>query len=67
VAAGDPAHIYPPGEAEAIQAALAETGWSFLPFIFGVDDAGGRREQLRAALKRYTAALARHHLPDQIV
>jgi len=50
VAVGDPARIYPPGEAEAIQAALAETGWSFLPFIFGLDDAGGRREQLRAAL-----------------
>ena len=67
VAAGDPARIYPPGEAEAIQAVLAETGWSFLPFIFGIDDAGGRREQLRAALKRYTAAMARHHRQDQMV
>jgi hypothetical protein len=67
VAVGDPARIYPPGHAEAIQAALAKTGWSFLPVIFGVDDAGGRREQLRAALKRYTAAMARHHLQDRIV
>jgi hypothetical protein len=40
---------------------------SFLPFIFCTDDAGGRREQLRAALDRYTAALARHHRQDQIV
>ena len=28
---------------------------------------GGRREQLRAALKRYTAAMARHHRQDQMV
>ena len=67
VAVGDPARSYPPGEAEAIQAGLAETGWSFLPVIFGVDDAGGRREQLCAALQRYTAAMARHHRQDQIV
>jgi hypothetical protein len=32
VAAGDPARSYPPGQ--------AETGWSFLPVIFGIDDAG---------------------------
>jgi hypothetical protein len=67
VAVGDPARIYPPGQAEAIQAGLAQTGWSFLPFIFGIDDAGGRREQFRAALTRYTAALARHHRQDQII
>jgi carbonic anhydrase/acetyltransferase-like protein (isoleucine patch superfamily) len=67
VAAGDPARAYPPGEAEAIQARLAETGWSFLPLVLGVDDAGGRREQLRAALARYTAAMARHHRQDQII
>ena len=67
VAVGDPARIYPPGEAEAIGAGLAETGWSFLPLAFGIDDAGGRREQLRAALGRYTAALARHHRQDQII
>jgi carbonic anhydrase/acetyltransferase-like protein (isoleucine patch superfamily) len=67
VAVGDPAHSYPPGEAGAIEAGLAETGWSFLPFIFGVDDAGGRRDQLRTALARYTAAMASHHRQDQII
>jgi carbonic anhydrase/acetyltransferase-like protein (isoleucine patch superfamily) len=67
VAAGDPACIYPTGEAEAIRAALAEARWSFLPFVFGVDDVGGRRDQLRAALARYTAAMARHHCQDLVV
>jgi carbonic anhydrase/acetyltransferase-like protein (isoleucine patch superfamily) len=67
VAVGDPARIYPPGQAEPIQAGLAEAGWGFLPFIFGADDAGGRHEQLRAALQRYTAAMARHHRQDQII
>jgi carbonic anhydrase/acetyltransferase-like protein (isoleucine patch superfamily) len=67
VAVGDPARAYPPGEAEAIPAGLAENGWSFLPLIFGTDDAGGRRDQLRAALPRYTAAMARHHRQDQII
>ena len=67
VAAGDPARSYPPGQAEAIRAGLAETGWSFPPVIFGVDDAGGRAGQLRAALQRYTAAMARHHRQDQMV
>ncbi len=67
VAAGDPARSYPPGQAEAIRAGLAETGWSFLPVIFCVDDAGGRAGQLRAALQRYTAAMARHHRQDQMV
>jgi len=67
VAAGDPARPYPPGQAEAIRAGLADAGWSFLPFVFGVDDAEGRRDQLRAALARYTAAMARHHLQDQVI
>jgi carbonic anhydrase/acetyltransferase-like protein (isoleucine patch superfamily) len=67
VAVGDPARAYPPGQAEAIAAGLAEAGWSFLPFMLGVDDAGGRRDQLRAALKRYTAAMARHHRQDQVI
>jgi carbonic anhydrase/acetyltransferase-like protein (isoleucine patch superfamily) len=67
VAVGDPARAYPPGQAEAICAGLAETGWSFLPFIFGIDDAGGRRDQLRTALARYTAAMARHHRQDQVL
>jgi hypothetical protein len=59
--------LYPPGEAEAIRAGLAEVGGGFLPFVFGVDDAGDRREQMRVALQRYTAALARHHREDAII
>ena len=66
VAVGDPARAYPPGQAEAIGAGLAETGWSFLPLVFGIDDAGGRRDQLRTALARYIAAMACHHRQDQI-
>jgi carbonic anhydrase/acetyltransferase-like protein (isoleucine patch superfamily) len=66
VAVGDPACCYPPGEAEAVAAGLAGAGWSFFPVICGVDDAGGRREQLRAALARYTAAMIRHHRMDRI-
>jgi hypothetical protein len=46
VAVGDPARIYPPGQARAIRVGLAEAGWSFLPLVFGAD---GRRGQLRAA------------------
>ena len=56
----------PTGQAEAIRTALAETGWSFLPFIFGIDDAGGRRDQLPTALTRYTAAMASHR-QDEIL
>ena len=67
VAAGDPARLYPPGQAEAIAAGVAEAGWSFFPFMLGVDDAGGRRDQLRAAVKRYTAAMARRHRQDQVI
>jgi len=67
VAVGDPAQIYPPGEAEPIRAGLAETGWSFLHYVLGADDTGGRRDQLQAALARYTAAMARHHRQDQVL
>jgi len=67
VAVGDPARAYPTGQAGPIRATLAETGWSFLPFILGVDDVGGRREQLGAALARNTAAMPRHHNQDQII
>ena len=35
--------------------------------MLGVDDAGGRRDQLRAALARYTAAMIRHHRIDQVI
>ena len=67
VAVGDPACCYPPGRDRLGLAGRAGTGWSFFPFIFGVDDVGGRREQLRAALARYTAAMIRHHRQDQAI
>jgi carbonic anhydrase/acetyltransferase-like protein (isoleucine patch superfamily) len=67
VAVGDPARAYPPSQAEAIRTALAETGWSFLPLVFGIDDADGRRDQLRTAFARYTAAMASHHRQDEIL
>src|SRR5258707_11150385 len=67
VAVGDPARMYPPGEAEPIRAGLAEVGGGFLPFVFGVDDAGDRREQMQSALQRYTRAMARHHREDEII
>jgi carbonic anhydrase/acetyltransferase-like protein (isoleucine patch superfamily) len=66
VAVGDPARMYPPGEVEPIRAGLAEAG-GFLPFVFGIDDAGDRRQQMQAALRRYTAAVARHHREDEII
>jgi carbonic anhydrase/acetyltransferase-like protein (isoleucine patch superfamily) len=67
VAVGDPARMYPPGEVEPIRAGLNEVGGGFLPFVFGVEDAGDRREQMRAALQRYTKAMARHHREDEVV
>jgi carbonic anhydrase/acetyltransferase-like protein (isoleucine patch superfamily) len=67
VAVGDPARIYPPGQAEPIRAGIAEVGGGFLPFVFGIEDAGDRREQMRAALQRYTRALARHHGEDEVI
>jgi hypothetical protein len=55
------------GRTLAGAAALAEARWSLLPVIFGLDDADGRCEQLRAALTRYTAAMVCHHRQDRIV
>jgi carbonic anhydrase/acetyltransferase-like protein (isoleucine patch superfamily) len=66
VAVGEPARMYPPGEAEAIRAGLAEAG-GFLPFVFGIEEAADRREQMQAALRRYTAAIARRHRQDEII
>jgi len=63
VAVGDPARMYPPGEVEPIRAGLAEAG-GFLPFVFGTDRAADRGEQMRAALGRYSRALAIHHAGD---
>ena len=67
VAVGDPARSYPPGEAEPIRAGVAEASPAFLHYVLGADDAGGRRDQLQAALARYTAAMTRHHRQDQII
>ena len=36
IAVGDPARLYPPGEADSIRAGLEEAG-GFLPFVFGTD------------------------------
>ncbi len=66
VAVGDPARMYPPSEVEPIRAGLTEAG-GFLPFVFGVDDAGDRRDQMRAALQRYTKAMVHHHREDDVV
>ena len=66
VAVGDPARMYPPGEVEQIRAGLAEAG-GFLPFVFGTDRAADRGEQMRAALGRYSHALALHHGRDEEV
>jgi carbonic anhydrase/acetyltransferase-like protein (isoleucine patch superfamily) len=67
VAVGEPARMYPPHEAEAIRTDLAEVVGGFLPFVFGIDEAADRREQMQAALKRYTAAIARHHRQDEVI
>lgn len=67
VAVGEPARMYPPGEAEAIQDGLAGAGGGFLPFVFGIDEAAGRREQMQAALQRYTTAIAQHHRHDEVI
>jgi carbonic anhydrase/acetyltransferase-like protein (isoleucine patch superfamily) len=66
VAVGAPARMYPPGEVEQIRAGLAEAG-GFLPFVFGTDPAADRGEQMRAALGRYSRALAGHHAGDEEV
>jgi len=69
VALGGTVHIgmYPPGDAEAIRAGLAEADGGFLPFVFGIDEAADRREQMQAALQRYTVAIARHHRQDEVI
>ena len=64
IAVGDPARLYPPGDAGPIRAGLEEAG-GFLPFVFGTDPAAGRGEQMRTAMRRYTAMLAREHQDDE--
>ncbi len=64
VAVGDPARLYPPGEAESIRAGLDEAG-GFLPFVFGADPAADRSQQMRTAMRRYTGFLSRSHQGDE--
>jgi len=64
VAVGDPARLYPPGDAASIRAGLEEAG-GFLPFVFGADPAVGRGEQMRTAMRRYAGMLAREHRGDE--
>ena len=64
VAVGDPARLYPPGEADSIRAGLEEAG-GFLPFVFGTDPTAARPEQMRTALRRYTRYLSRSHQADE--
>jgi carbonic anhydrase/acetyltransferase-like protein (isoleucine patch superfamily) len=66
VAVGDPARMYPPGEAEQIRAGLTQAG-SFLPFVFGTDPGDDRGQQMRTAMQAYAKALARQHRADQQV
>jgi carbonic anhydrase/acetyltransferase-like protein (isoleucine patch superfamily) len=64
VAVGNPARLYPPGEAENIRAGLDEAG-GFLPFVFGTDPAAGRGQQMRTAMARYARYLSRLHRGDE--
>ncbi len=65
VAVGDPARLYPPGEAQEIRAGIEEAG-GFLPLVFGTDPGAGRGQQMRVALERYARALARHK-DDEVI
>ena len=64
VAVGDPARLYPPGEAGNIRAGLEEAG-GFLPVVFGTDPAADRGEQMRSAMRRYAGFLSRSHNGDE--
>ena len=64
VAVGDPARLYPPGEADSVRAGLEEAG-GFLPFVFGTDPAADRGEQMRTAMRRYASFLSRSHSGDE--
>jgi carbonic anhydrase/acetyltransferase-like protein (isoleucine patch superfamily) len=64
VAVGDPARLYPPGEAGSIRAGLEEAG-GFLPFVFGADTAADRGQQMRSATRRYASFLSRSHNGDE--
>ena len=64
VAVGDPARLYPPGEAGSIRAGLEAAG-GFLPFVFGTDLAADRSQQMRTAMCRYANFLSRSHSGDE--
>jgi carbonic anhydrase/acetyltransferase-like protein (isoleucine patch superfamily) len=64
VAVGDPARLYPPGEADNIRAGLEEAG-GFLPSVFGTDPTAGRGQQMRTAMRRYASFLSRSHHGDE--
>ena len=64
VAVGDPARMYPPGEAGEIRMGLEEAG-GFLPFVFGTDLTADRGEQMRSAMRRYARFLGRSHSDDE--
>lgn len=66
VAVGDPARLYPPGQADDIRAGLEEAG-GFLPFVFGTDPADDRSHQMRTAMRRYASFLSRSHQGDEPV
>jgi carbonic anhydrase/acetyltransferase-like protein (isoleucine patch superfamily) len=65
VAVGAPAQLHPPGQVDAIRQGIEVQG-GFLPYVFGVDPALARPEAMRAAMTRYTRALATHR-DDQVV
>jgi carbonic anhydrase/acetyltransferase-like protein (isoleucine patch superfamily) len=64
VAVGDPARLYPPGEADSIRAVLDEAG-GFLPNMFGADRAADRGQQMRVAMQRYARYLTGWHGDDE--
>jgi carbonic anhydrase/acetyltransferase-like protein (isoleucine patch superfamily) len=66
VAVGDPARLYPPGEADIMRAGLEEAG-GFLPLVFGTDPAAGRGQQMRTAMRRYAGFLSRSHHGDESI
>jgi len=64
VAVGDPARLYPPGEAGNIRAGQVEAG-GFLPLVFGAGPAAGRSQQMRSAMRRDAGFLSRSHNGDE--
>jgi hypothetical protein len=66
IAVGDPARIYPPGEAAAIAAGLAEAGGASCTTSSAPTTPAAAAASCKP-LARYTAAMARHHRHDQII